>query len=195
EPFHVDDERGLVGIAFGKIGRELEVVGDHANPCAGSQTAFISVRNAARLAPTSIGAGGFLLASAASAPCSALPARLGGSAATACISFICPLQCRTTSQPAAIAAHVRSAIEPDSAPIEMSSLISRPLNPIESRITSCTIVAETVAGSTGSSAVNTTCAVIPMGRPASGRKAAKSVASSTTLSVLTTGSLAWLSAV
>ncbi len=62
--------------------------------------------------------------------------------------------------------------------MEMSSLIKRPAKPIESRITSCTIVAEVVAGATGSMAVNTTCAVIPNGSAASGRKAAKSVASS-----------------
>ena len=43
------------------------------------------------------------------------------------------------------------------------------------RITSRTIVTEVVAGASGSMAVNTTCAVIPIGRSASGRKAAKSV--------------------
>ena len=44
-------------------------------------------------------------------------------------------------------------------------------------------------------ALNTTCAVIPRGRPASGRNAAKSVASSVARSVSTIGSARWLSAV
>ena len=44
-------------------------------------------------------------------------------------------------------------------------------------------------------AVYTTCAVIPSGRSASGRNAAKSVASSVARSVSTTGSSPWLSAV
>ena len=73
---------------------------------------------------------------------------------------ILPLQCSTMSQPAAMAARVRSASEPDNAPMETSSLINRPWKPIESRITSRTIVAEVVAGATGSIALNTTCAVI-----------------------------------
>ena len=77
-----------------------------------------------------------------------------------------------------MAARVRSPTEPDSAPMEISSLIKRPWKPIESRITSRTIVAEIVAGATGSIAVNTTCAVIASGSATSGRKAAKSVASS-----------------
>ena len=74
----------------------------------------------------------------------------GAALATASISVSSPLQCRTMSQPAACAAHVRSASEPDNAPIDTSSLISSPLNPIERRITSCTIVTEVVAGLTGS---------------------------------------------
>ena len=56
------------------------------------------------------------------------------------------------------------------------------------RITSRTIVTEVVAGATGSMAVNTTCAVIPSGSSASGRNAAKSVASSSARSASTTGS-------
>ena len=66
--------------------------------------------------------------------------------------------------------------------------------PVEIRsspqITSRTIVTEVVAGATGSMAVNTTWAVIPSGRSASGRNAAKSVASSVARSVSTTGSVA-----
>src|SRR6516165_6826894 len=65
------------------------------------------------------------------------------------------------SQAAAIAALVRSDNEPDSAFIEMSSLMSSPVKPIESRITCFTILAEVVAGATGSTAVNTTCAAMP----------------------------------
>ncbi len=76
------------------------------------------------------------------------------------------MQWSTTSQPAANAARLRSAIVPDSAFIETSSLISRPWNPINPRITSRTIVTEVVAGATGSMAENTTCAVMPSGRPA-----------------------------
>ncbi len=53
--------------------------------------------------------------------------------ATACISSSLPLQWSTTSQPAASAARVRSAIEPDSAPMETSSLISNPLKPDRTR--------------------------------------------------------------
>ena len=53
---------------------------------------------------------------------------------------------------------------PDSAPIDMSSLINSPSNPMKPRITSRIIVAEVVAGATGSMAVNTTCAVIPSGK-------------------------------
>ena len=52
-----------------------------------------------------------------------------------------------------------------------------------------TIVAEVVAGATGSIAVNTTCAVMPIGSFASGRNAAKSVASSVARSASTTGQL------
>ena len=116
-------------------------------------------------------------------------------AATARISSSLPLQCSTRSQPAASAARVRSAIEPESAPIETSSLINSPSNPMKPRITSRIIVAEVVAGSTGSMAVKTTCAVIPNGKFFSGRNAAKSVASSVARSACTTGSCSWLSAV
>ena len=85
-------------------------------------------------------------------------------AATARISSSLPLQCSTTSQPAASAARARSAIDPDSAPIEMSSLINSPSKPMKPRITSPIIVAEVVAGCTGSIAVNTTWAVIANGK-------------------------------
>ncbi len=111
------------------------------------------------------------------------------------ISSILPLQWSTTSHPAANAARARSPSEPLSAPMERSSLINRPWYPIEPRITSRTIAAEVVAGAIGSMAVNTTCAVMASGNPASGRKAAKSLVSSVALSALTTGSFWWLSAV
>ena len=54
------------------------------------------------------------------------PPSTGTADATARISSSSPLQWRTTSQPAAIAARERASIEPDKAPMEMSSLISRP---------------------------------------------------------------------
>ena len=93
------------------------------------------------------------------------------------------------SQPADSAAALRSAMVPDKAFIEISSLINRPWNPIKPRITCLTIVTEVVAGATGSMALNTTCAVMPSGRPANGRKAAKSVASRVARSISTTGNL------
>src|SRR5262249_9366905 len=81
------------------------------------------------------------------------------------------------SHPAVKAARLRSATLPERAFIEMSSLINRPWNPINPRITCRTIVTEVVAGATGSMALKTTCAVIPIGKSASGRNAAKSTAS------------------
>ena len=59
----------------------------------------------------------------------------------------------------------------------------------QAAITCLTIVTEVVAGATGSIALNTTCAVIPSGKPAKGRNAAKSTASRVAKSVSTTGSL------
>ena len=99
-------------------------------------------------------------------------------AATACISSSLPLQCSTTSQPAASDARLRSPIEPLNAPMDTSSPIKSPSKPMKPRITSRIIVADVVTGSTGSKAVKTTWAVIPSGSPFNGRKAAKSVASS-----------------
>src|SRR5580692_3308607 len=193
----IDHQRRLVGRALGQLGFELifvRILGHHAEPAAGS-TPAINLKNSARRPTTSIGAAGFRCASAAAARRAASPASWGAAAATAIISSILPLQCRIISQPAAIAELARSASEPDSAAIETSSLIRSPENPIESRITCCTIVTEVVAGATGSIALNTTCAVIPSGRPASVRNAAKSVSSSVARSVPTTGSFWWLSAV
>src|SRR3569623_1520279 len=51
------------------------------------------------------------------------------------------------------------------------------------------------AGAMGSMALNTTCAVMAIGRPASGLNAAKSVTSSVARSALPTGRRLWLSAV
>ena len=139
--------------------------------------------------------GVILSANAASARRAASPARTGEASATSRISARSPLQYSTISQPAAMAAPRGSPSDPDRACIDMSSLINRPLNPIEPRITSLTIIAEVVAGATGSMALNTTCAVMPSGRPASGRKASKSLPSRVSRSVSTTGSARWLSAV
>jgi hypothetical protein len=63
---------------------------------------------------------------------------------------------------------VRSAIDPARAFMDTSSLINKPWNPITPRITCRMIVAEVVAGWAGSNALNTTCAVIAIGRSASG---------------------------
>jgi hypothetical protein len=65
-------------------------------------------------------------------------------------------------------ARVRSATDPANAFMDTSSLINKPWNPITPRITCLTIVAEVVAGWAGSNALNTTCAVIAIGRSASG---------------------------
>src|SRR5208282_3524168 len=191
----VDHQRGLVGGPLREFGDELQILGDHAYPCAGCQTPVMSLKNSERAAARSMGAAGLFVARAAAARRAASPLSTGAAAATASISGISPLQWSTRSQPAAIAARVRSPTEPDRAPMAISSLINRPSKPIESRITSRTIVAETVAGAMRSIAVNTTFAVMARGSEASGRKAAKSVASSTARSTLTTGSLLWLSAV
>src|SRR5580692_3135608 len=191
----VDDQRRLIGGSLRQLALELIIVGVHATTSAGGQVPFMRRENSARPAATSKGAAGRLVASAAAARRAASPASAGAAAATACISASSPLQCKTMSQPAATAAAVRSDSEPDKAPMEMSSLIKRPRKPIESRITPPTITADKVAGATASMALNTTCAVMPSGRPASGRKAAKSLASSVARSVATTGSRLWLSAV
>src|SRR5580704_12442659 len=191
----VDHQRRLIGGPLRQLALELEIVGVHAIASAGGQVPFMRRKNSARPAATSNGAGRRLLASAAAARRAASPASAGTAAATARISARSPLQCRTMSQPAAIAAALRADSEPDRACMEMSSLIKRPRNPIESRITPPTIPADKVAGATGSMALNTTCAVMPSGRPARGRKAAKSVASSVARSAVTTGSRLWLSAV
>ena len=114
------------------------------------------------------------MASAAAARVAALPDSFGACSATSRISSSLPLQWSTISQPAASAACVRSAVVPDSAPMAMSSLISSPSNPMNPRITSRTIVAEVVAGASGSMSENTTWAVIAIGSRESGWKAAKS---------------------
>ncbi len=85
--------------------------------------------------------------------------------------------------PARSCARDRSAIDPESAPIETSSPINKPSKPMNPRITSPIIVAEVVAGRTGSIAVKTTWAVIANGNFFRGRNAAKSVASSVARSV------------
>src|SRR5262249_55647375 len=190
--FDVDHQRGLVAGSLRQFGFEF-VLSVHAEPAVGSMPC-ISLLNWARAAPMSRAAGALRAVNAACARRAASPCRSGATAATSRISAVTPLQWSTMSQPAAIAALVRSPNEPDKAPIEMSSLISRPVNPIESRITLATILAEVVAGATGSMAVNTTWAVIPKGRARSGRKAAKSVVSSAARSVVTTGRRWWLSA-
>src|SRR5262249_45079238 len=148
ESLDINHERGFVAGPFRQLGFEI-VLGVHAEPAAGSMSC-ISLLNWSRAAAMSSAAGALRAINAASARRAASPWRSGTTAATSCISAIAPLQWRTMSQPAAIAALVRSPSEPDRAPIEISSVISRPVNPIESRITLATILAEVVAGATGS---------------------------------------------
>src|SRR5450830_526543 len=200
EALHVHDHGRLGGAAVGAKSpakRGVEFVGVHEPVIrcdVGRSPASIWVKTL-RAASTSNSSGADRAASAASARLAAAPVSSCACAATAVISPRSALQWSTTSHPAASAARLRSAIVPESAPIETSSLISKPWNPINPRITSCTIVTDVVAGATGSMAVNTTCAVMPSGRPASGRNAAKSVASRVARSVSMIGNLAWLSAV
>src|SRR5262247_1377207 len=192
--FDVDNQRRLVFGALGDdVGGERRLRDHHDTTTLASSRAK-SCAKRARAAARSISSGWRRAASAASVRRAAAPPRIGDSCATACISSSRPLQWSARSQPAAMAARVRSPIVPLSAPIEMSSLINAPENPIDLRITSPIIVGDAVAGAVGSSAVNTTWAVIPSGRWPSGRKAAKSVASSVAPSVVTTGSFSWLSA-
>jgi hypothetical protein len=132
-------------------------------PSKAKTTSPLSIRSAPRAKRRSRSA-----VASRSARCSAWPDNSGVAAATSRISSSLPLQCRTMSQPAATMALVRSAIDPASAFMDTSSLINKPWNPITPRITCWMIVAEVVAGWTASSALNTTCAVIAIGRSASG---------------------------
>src|SRR5262245_45235955 len=195
ETLDVDNHRRLSRAAVGAEGG-IEFLGAHDTVfrCDDVRSSPAICANIWRAACVSNSSGAERAASAASARTAESPERFGASAATASISRMSPLQGRTTSHPAASAARLRSAMVPDRAFIEMSSVISRPRNPIKPRITCLTIVTEVVAGATGSNALNTTCAVMPIGKLASARKAAKSVSSSVLRSVSTTGSLWWLSA-
>src|SRR5215212_5518330 len=196
ETFDVNDQSRLVRSPLRRqVSLEFEFVCAHDAIRAAVGRPASSVSKVFRASTGSMVLADWRAASAASARRAGSPASRGASAATSSISLMLPLQCRTTSQPAASAARTRSPIVPDSAPIDRSSLISSPLKPIESRITCATIVAEVVAGAMGSNAVNTTCAVMPIGSCASGRNAAKSLTSSNARSALTTGSCWWLSAV
>src|SRR6267378_789360 len=188
EALDVDDQGALVGPELGRqIGVELHDIRRHQTLASLPATLAIMRANSARAAAKSSGAGARRAASAASARAPARPESSGAALATASISARLPLQCSAISQPAASAARVRSAIVPDKAPIERSSLISKPSNPMNPRITCAMIVAEVVAGSSRSIAVNTTWAVIPIPMPASGRNAAKSLDSSVVRSASTTG--------
>src|SRR5262249_51445264 len=173
--FHVDDHGGLGGAPISPE-RSIKFLAAHDHALGCGPLASICA-NILRAPSVSNSSGPTRAASAASARFAAPAESSGDSLATATISLMSPLQWSTTSQPAANAARLRSAMGPASAFIEISSLISRPLNPIKPRITWLTIVTEVVAGATGAIALNTTGAVIPGGRPASGRKAPKSGAS------------------
>src|SRR5262249_36193867 len=194
EALDIDHQRRLARctVRF-KVGFELDVVGGH-------EIALRALALASISAAHSAAAGSSLTtrprrASAASARAAASPVSTGTADATDRISSTSPLQWRTTSQPAAIAARERASIEPDKAPMEISSLIRRPRNPSQSRITSRIRVTEVVAGAIGSIAVYTIWAVIPSGRSERGRNAAKSVVLRVSRSVSTIGSAPWLSAV
>src|SRR6516165_9855899 len=178
-----------------EVGFELDLVGIHEIALRALAPASMSAAHSARSAARSCSKTSPRRLSAASARAAASPASTGTADATARISSSLPLQWRTTSQPAAIAARERSSIEPDKAPMEISSPINRPRNPSQSRITSRTRVTEVVAGAIGSIAVYTIWAVIPSGRSESGRNAAKSVVLRVSRSVSTMGSAPWLSAV
>src|SRR6516162_1639440 len=178
-----------------EVGFELDLVGVHEIALRALAPASMSAVHSARSAARSCSKTCPRRLSAASARAAASPASTGTADATARISSSSPLQWRTRSQPAAIAARERSSIEPDKAPMEISSPISRPRNPSQSRITSRTRVTEVVAGAIGSIAVYTIWAVIPSGRSESGRNAAKSVVLRVSRSVSTMGSAPWLSAV
>src|SRR5215813_6962690 len=177
------------------VGFELHLVGVHEIALRALAPALISAVHSARSAARSCSKTRPRRSSAASARAAASPPSAGTADATARISSSSPLQWRTRSQPAVIAARERSSIEPDKAPMEISSPISRPRNPSQSRITSRTRVTEVVAGAIGSIAVYTIWAVIPSGRSPSGRNAAKSVVLRVSRSVSTMGSAPWLSAV
>ena len=142
-------------------------------------------KNSARPAATSNGAGRRLLASAAVSPARRLAGEHGhcrgnrahlGKIAVAMQDHVAARRDR--------GARCAPPASPTRRPWRCRRSSKGPRKPIESRITSRTIVAEMVAGATGSMALNTTCAVMPSGRPASGRKAAKSVASSVARSVV-----------
>src|SRR5215469_2748704 len=197
ETLHIHNEGRLVRGAISKrlrISRKL--VGDHdsARESTGPEPDRNS-RNAMRAAARSVASGGLRPARAAAAGRCASPSSTGTSAATDCISSARPLQWSTTSHPAAIDARTRAAIVPAIAPMEMSSVIKTPSKPTNPRITSRTIVAEIVAGATGSIAEDTIWAVMASGRWLSARNAAKSVSSSVARSAWTVGNPEWLSTV
>ena len=72
---------------------------------------------------------------------------------TAFISAMSPLQCRTTSQPAARLSLARCLKSPDSAFIDRSSLIRSPSKPMDSRMIFLMAFLDVVAGRERSMAV------------------------------------------
>src|SRR6478736_715 len=189
KPFDVDHQGGLARLPLGShVGFELDPVGGHDVALRAPAGAAMSAVHSARSAPGSHCECCPRRRRAASLLAAASPVSMGTADATACISSSLPLQCRTRSQPAAMAARERASIDPDRAPMEMSSLISKPRNCSKPRITSRTRVTEVVAGAIGSMALYTIWAVIPSGRSDSGPNAAKSVATSVARSVSTRGS-------
>src|SRR5262249_4246615 len=154
ETLDIDHQRRFAASPFGrKIVFELDFVGGHEVALPAVASACISAAHSARRAASSSLGARPRRVSAASARLAASPVSKGTADATARISSSSPVQWRTRSQPAAMAARERSSIEPDKAFMEISSLISTPANLSQPRITSRTRVTEVVAGAIGSIAV------------------------------------------
>src|SRR5262249_57276131 len=117
ESLDVDHERRFLARPLGhKIALQLDVVG-HEIALRAVAPALTSAANSARSAARSSLTTCPRRPSAASARAAALPVSTGTALATACISAMSPLQCSTTSHPAAMAARARVSIEPDKAPM------------------------------------------------------------------------------
>src|SRR5262249_6684188 len=100
----------------GNVGFELDLVGGHEIALPALAPASMSPAHSARSAARSCSKTCPRRLSAASARAAASPASAGTADATARISSSSPLQWRTRSQPAVIAARERSSTEPDKAP-------------------------------------------------------------------------------
>ena len=136
---------------------------------------------------TSNGCGSCRQARARAKRSAAMPSSGGTAPATSTISARLPLQCSATSQPAAITSRARSANGPPRAFMPRSSLITKPVSPIRSRITSPIITGEMLAGRRSSKAGSSTWAVMASGASRSARKGRKSIASSSAVGDIDAG--------